>query len=241
LPPGWIIISSINPPSEKYIVNELDSATIARFCQIRFNPEVEEWNQYAAKRQLYDPVRVFIQEYPQFLGIEMCQLSYEPVDCPRTVEMMANTIEGLDEDLIYEVAAGCIGNDAAASFMSHINSKERPIPADKILNEYGTVSNRVAEYAQPKKNRADLLKVSIDDLVVLLSKIEKDLTDKQVKNLHEFIKDIPKDLGVGFLKLMIHSESSQVQDHFRTLASDQDFRNFLQTKYKHIGMEQLDD
>jgi len=239
LPPGWIIISSINPPSEKYIVNELDSATIARFCQIRFIPEVEEWNQYAAKKQLHDPVRVFIQEYPQFLGIELIQLPYEPVYCPRTVEMMANLIENVDEDLIYEIAAGCVGSEAAATFMSHINSKERPIPADKILNEYASVSSRVKEYANTKKNRADLLKVSIDDLVVLLSKIEKDITDKQIRNLHKFVEDIPKDLGVGFLKLMIHSESSQVQDHFRTLAADQEFRNFLQTKYKHIGMEQL--
>ena len=237
LPPGWIILSSINPPSDKYIVNELDSATIARFCQIRFIPEVEEWNQYAAKKQLYDPVRVFIQEYPQFLGIELIQLPYEPVYCPRTVEMMANLIENIDEDLVYEIAAGCVGSEAAAAFMSHINSKERPIAADKILNEYEHVKSKVKEYSNPKKNRADLLKVSIDDLVVLLAKIEKDLTEKQTRNLHSFVEDIPKDLGVGFLKLMIHSESTQVQDHFRTLASDQAFRNFLQEKYKHIGME----
>jgi DNA polymerase III delta prime subunit len=240
LPDGWIIICSVNPPtSEKYIVHELDGAMVARFCHIRFCPEVEEWNQFAAKKGLDETVRRFVYEYPHFLGNEMLSLSHEPVYCPRTMEMLANIKDGLDEDLVYEVAAGCLGTEAATAYMSLLNSKERPIPADKILNEYEEIKNKVKDYANIKNNRADLLRVSIDDLILLLSKIEEDLSEKQLRNLHKFIENIPKDLGVGLLKLMIHSESNDVQDHFRQLAADKEFREFLRKEYKNIGMERL--
>jgi len=240
LPDGWIIICSVNPPtSEKYIVHELDGAMVARFCHIRFCPEVDEWNQYAARKGLFDPVRRFVHEYPHFLGNELLQLSHEPSPCPRTMEMMANLVDGLDEDLVYEVTNGCLGTEAATAFMSLLNSKERPIPADKILNEYKEVKSKVKEYSNIKNNRADLLRVSIDDLVLLLSKTEDNLEENQLRNLHKFISDIPKDLGVGLLKLMIHSDSADVQDHFRQLAADKEFREFLQKEYKNIGMERL--
>lgn len=240
LPPGWIIICSVNPPSEKYMVYELDGAMVARFCHIRFIPDAEEWHSYAAKKQLYDPVRTFVHEYPQFLGMEIIQLPYEPIYCPRTLEMMANLLEGLDDDLVYEVTAGCIGTEAATAYMSLINSKERPIPADKILNDFEKVKPQIKEYANKSNNRADLLRVSIDDIIVLLGKIEK-IKETQLHNLHKFIKEIPKDLAVGFLKLMIYSESSNVQEHFRQLAADREFREFLQKEFKNIGMEQIEE
>jgi MoxR-like ATPase len=240
LPEGWIIICSVNPPtSEKYIVHELDGAMVARFCHIRFSPEVEEWNQYAARKGLSDSVRRFVHEYPHFLGNEMLSLAHEPEPCPRTMEMLANLVEGLDEDLVYEVANGLLGTDAASAYMSLLNSKERPIPADKILNDYEEVEKTVKKYANIKNNRADLLRVSIDDLIIVMSKIDGNLEEKQIRNLHKFIRDIPKDLGVGVLKLMIHSDSSDVQEHFKQLAADKQFREFLQKDYKNIGMEKL--
>jgi len=237
LPPGWIVVCSINPPSEDYIVYELDRAMVERYCIIRFCPEHSEFMTYAAKRQLYEPVRTFVSEYPQFLGNDMVEMPYEKKPCPRGLEMMAILLDGLPSDLVYEVAAGCIGFEAASAFMSILNSKERPISAKKILENYEEVSDQVRKYSRAKKNRADLLRVSIDDLIVLLSKKKNPLSDDEIQNLTGFIKDIPKDLAVGFIKLMVKNED--MRDHFTRLSESEELREFMQQEFKNIGCESL--
>ena len=239
LPPGWIIVSSINPPSDEYIVHELDGAMVRRFCQIRFNPEHEEFMSYAANMGLEDKVRQFVGEYPQFLGNDPVQLPYEPKPCPRTVEMMANLIDGLDEDLIYEVAAGLIGKEAATSFMTMQKSKERPIPAKKILKDYDSVKTKIDEYSNKKRNRADLLRITIDDMIILLEKNESSLEEHEKKNMIKFIMDIPKDLAVGMIKLMIQSENYNIQKLFAELSKDESLRKYILEKFHNIYGESL--
>jgi hypothetical protein len=239
LPDGWIIVCSVNPPSDKYIVHELDAAMVARYLHIRFTPEVDEWHEYAARQKLYEPIRRFIHEYPNFLGNEMTKLAYDPVYCPRTNEMAAWVLEGLDEDLVYEVMAGLLGTEAATSYMSMINSKERPVKAEKILDEYNSVKAKIKEYAKPKNNRADLLRMSIDDLFILMEKIEE-LNEKRIQNLKEFIKDIPKDLATGLLKRMAVTEDQNISEHFRALSNDESFREYMRKYFKHISSEELD-
>lgn len=238
LPDGWIIVCSVNPPSEKYIVHELDAAMVARYLHIRFTPEVDEWHDYAARRKLYEPIRRFVHEYPNFLGNEMTKLAYEPVYCPRTMEMAGWILEGLDEDLIYEVVAGLLGTEAATSYMSMINSKERPVKAEKILKDYKSVQKKIKEYAKPKNNRADLLRMSIDDLFILMEKIEE-FDDHQITNLKMFIKDIPKDLATGLLKRMAVTDNHNINTHFMTLSNDEAFREYMRKYFKHISSEEL--
>ena len=239
LPDGWIVVSSINPPSDEYIVHELDGAMVKRFCQIRFNPEHDEWMTYAAKNGLNGNVRQFVGEYPQFLGNDPVSLPYEPNPCPRTLEMLAHLIDGLPDDLVYEVAAGYIGTEAATAYMSMQTNKDRPVSAKKILDNYDGVATIVKKYANKKKNRADLLRISVDDLLVLLSKREDNLLDNEVDNLISFIKDIPKDLSVGFIKLMTKHDSEEIRRHFRTLSESDELRDFIQKEFKNIGCETL--
>jgi MoxR-like ATPase len=235
LPPGWIIVSSINPPTEEYVVYDIDGAMIARFCWILFCPEVDEWLNYAQDTGVSKTTLQFIREYPAFLGNDLVDYPYERIHCPRMIKLMDDILEGLPEDLIYEVAAGCIGSEAATSYMALQQDKKRPVSADKILNDYEKVQNKIKEYSSTKNNRADLLRASIDEMLHLLSKREDALADEQIENLCEFFKDIPKDLTVGLLKLMSKSEEPNIRTHFTKLSNDEGIRKMIQDNFSSIS------
>jgi len=235
IPPGWIIVSSINPPTEQYVVHDLDGAMIARFCWILFCPEVDEWIAYAQDKGLNKNIIQFIREYPAFLGNDLVDYPYERIYCPRMIEMLGRVLEGLPEELIYEVAAGCIGTDAATSYMAILADGKRPVSAEKILNEYHKVQKRIQEYSSTKNNRADLLRASIDDMMHMLTKQEEPLKDEQIKNLIEFFKDIPKDLTVGFIKMMSRSDDTNMKEHFVKLSADEKVRKLMADNFSSIG------
>jgi len=235
LPKGWIILSSINPPSEDYIVHDIDLASVARFVWILFCPEAEEWIKYAKSINLNPNVIRFIQAYGKFLGNELVDYPYEPRACPRTHEMMGHLLEGLPDKLVYEVASGCIGAEAATAYMSILKDSKRPISALKILNEYPKVEKTIKEYSKTSNNRADLVKASIDDILADFAKRDAQLTEEQITNLYSFCMDIPKDMTVGLIKLLSRAKSDRVQEHFRRLSASEMMRDMIQNNFKSIG------
>ena len=127
LPDNWIVVSSCNPPSEEYSVHTLDEATRARFCHILFCPELDEWIQYAKENNIKSEVVQFVREYPQALGNILLDFPDDqgPVACPRTMFMMGKLLRNLPEELVWEVASGCIGAEYALSLI-HISEPTRP-------------------------------------------------------------------------------------------------------------------
>ena len=239
LPDNWIVVSSINPPSDEYSVDTLDDATRARFCHILFCPEVDEWVKYEKNNGLKSEVIRFIREYPQFLGNDLVDFPDDqgPVKCPRTLEMMGHLLENLPEELVYEVSTGCIGAEAATTYMTILKDSKRPVPARKILNSYEAVRPKVKEYSKTNNNRADLLRASIDDILHVLSKRNEQLENSHIHNLYLFTKDIPKDLTVGFIKLMTKSDSNNVEMHFRQLSDYDKMRDMIQENFSSIGRD----
>ena len=241
LPDNWIVVSSINPPSEEYGVEGLDDATRARFCHVLFCPEVDEWIQYAKDKHLKPEIIQFIRESPQFLGNDLIDFpdSQGPVRCPRTMEMLGELLKDLPDDMVYEVASGCIGAEAATTYMALLKDSKRPVSAEKILNNYESVQHIIQDYGKTKNNRADLLRASIDDIIHKLSNMEDELEKKQVHNLFLFTRDIPKDLTVGFIKSMTKSDSENVQEHFRQLSEYDKMRQMIQENFSSIGRDGL--
>lgn len=235
LPEGWIVLSSINPPTEEYIVHDIDEANVARFCWILFCPKTKEWLDYASEIGLNPKVINFIRMYPQMLGNDIVDYPYEPHKCPRTVEMMGHLLEGLDEKLIWEVAAGCIGHDAATAYIASLKDFKKPVPASKILDDYEGVRKTIKEYSKFDNNRADLINISIEGILKEFDKKEDSLKDTQVHNIYLFMKDVSKDTTVGFLKKLSISKSENVQMHFRQLSKSEEIRNMIEKEFSSIG------
>jgi hypothetical protein len=123
--------------------------------------------------------------------------------------------------------------------MAQRKDKEKPILSDEILKDYPKIQDRIKKYSRPRKNRADLIRVSIDDLLANMKKRDENLESKEIKNITSFIKDIPKDLSIGFLKIMAKSEQENIQSYFRQLSSSEELRKICEESFANIGSEQV--
>lgn len=208
LPDGWGIIVANNPSGSDYYVNDLDPALLDRFINIKLNPETKEWISYAKNKELNEEIINYIQHYPEMLGNDGCDVNVEIKPTPRSWDMLSLMLQGLDQDLIYEVCLGLIGNEATIPFIESLKENlEKPITAKQVINDLNKWQKKIKEYGNlnAEKPRLDLLKHTADDIERVLKKdyIEKDLTDEQESNLVEFIRILPEDLAFAVMKVLV--------------------------------------
>jgi len=217
LPEGWSIVSACNPSGDDYMVNDLDEALKNRFVNISFTPEVKEWVEFGKNTgRISLGITDFIEKYPQALGTnyEMAPIEVKPT--PRSWEMLSKMIDGLDKEHWLEVAAALIGNEFALSFINSLEKEmDKPIRAEEILNDFDKVEKLVKKFANAKKSRTDLLRMTCDDLVRVAKQEDRvKFTKEQGQNLLKFLKSIMADLAFSVVKELVKVE--ELKDIFNT-------------------------
>lgn len=202
LPEGWKIVAAGNYSSEEFTVTDTsDAAWMSRFCHIHFTPTVEEFVRYAGDKG-YDEVADFISENP-----EMLESKSKPVDvnvipdrrswCDMIAPLNKETMT--DEDR-FEVYSGIVGTAPASAYMAHRTSKDKRIKLDDILTDYKKFKKRVNTLNKNKDTRFDLLSAPLSELSDRLESEPGLLDEAKLKNLHEFLLDIPLELAAQTLK-----------------------------------------
>jgi uncharacterized protein YktA (UPF0223 family) len=115
-----------------------------------------------------------------------------------------------------EVAAALIGSEYALSFINSLEKEmDKPIRAEEILNEYDKVEKLVKKFANAKKSRTDLLRMTCDDLVRVAKQEDRvKFTREQSANLLKFLKSIMADLAFSVVKELVKVE--ELKDIFNT-------------------------
>ena len=218
LPDGWSIICACNPNTEEYTVNELDTALLNRFLHIKYTPEMKEFVAWAKDTEKINlGITDFIEKYPHLLGNDTIDIPLEVKPTPRSWELLSKmlfTKPELHQDLWLEVAMGLVGSSCALVFIENLQKNlDKPIRADEVLNEFKKVKPTIKEYSSDKKARFDLLRITCDDIIRVLTKKDRINLDKaQGDNLCDFILALPKDLGFSIVK-----ELSKVWDSFKDI------------------------
>lgn len=217
LPEGWSIVSACNPSGDEYFVNELDEAMRNRFINISFTPEVKEWVEFGKNTgRITLGITDFIEKYPQALGTTYEALPMDVKPTPRSWEMLSKMMDGLDKEHWLEVAAALIGNEYALSFINSLEKEmDKPIRAEEILNDFDKVEKLVKKFANAKKSRTDLLRMTCDDLVRVAKQEDRvKFTKEQGANLLKFLKSIMADLAFSVVKELVKVE--EMKDIFNT-------------------------
>jgi hypothetical protein len=223
LPATWEIICAGNPNVSEYDVTELDKALMDRFCHIKLSPGVEEWLDYSDKTKAHPAVVDFIKQYPHMLDCEVSNFALEIKPSRRSNTMLSDILNaGLPENLIPEIAMGLIGSSATIAFMETLNQVDKPLKADDIMNHFtnGEVQTRIKKFADKKKPRFDLLKITADDLIGYVRKLNnknQTVEGSQEKNIIEFIKMLPRELAFGIMK-----ELGAIGKWLETMSEDAD-------------------
>lgn len=226
LPDGCFIIAAMNPPSEEYDVTDLgDEAWRDRFCYIKLEPTASEWVDYANGAGIDGRLTSFIKANPEHLGIG--ENKFNLIDyvkpTPRSNEAASAVLAmagNYSESAVSHALTGIIGPIPTAALLKYIKTQYTSIPMKKVLTKYSSVKEQVKAAATASDSRFDMLNKLNKELLKKAS--ETAFEDKELVQLAEYIKDLPKDMAVGFL-LTFLSQTPVLDKMIETKASCVEF------------------
>lgn len=200
LPDDWLPAACINPADDGYLVNELDTALIARSDVLRVHADVEHWLRWAGKHGVHEAVCSYVQATPRIFDA--------PLSNPRSwtyVSDMVKTFERGNYDVatLLNNIAGYVGDELAQAFLTMYQAPvaDTPPSPDEILQNYKRVRRRVKDWAEA--GNAAMLESTFKPLMALLQDPTHETlvqTDRNVhRNLRAFLKDLPADFRREFL------------------------------------------
>lgn len=205
IPPGWIVVSCINPDSAEYDVNAMDAALRNRFeeYEIEYDPisfidyvEGSNWNQNV---QLFIKSGAWIFKDTKQIGDGGKYIS------PRTWSKVNAAEEaGVNEDrrLHRETMMSILGKDIGQEYHKFCFD-EAPVTAKELLDNRTKALNRLKKQSDTKNYKGDMIAVTIESITQNYSCKQKDdkTTGKVGEDtMAEVAKIIPSDQAINLIK-----------------------------------------
>lgn len=191
LHPETRVLAAVNVGNE-YDVNEMDPALLRRFWVTEIEPTVTNWVEWAKEVSLDNILVEFVQQNPEHWRVDPC--SAEPgavLPTPASwhrlndslvhMDMAPGKCAGTKPELLYPVARGFVGTEAAIAFTEFVKNYERNVTAEQVLA--GDVT------AEDLKDSEASIKLALLDKLVDYAK-ENKLKAKECKALAAFTKGL---------------------------------------------------
>jgi len=198
LHPETRVIAAVNHGAE-YDVNDMDPALLRRFWVCDLDPTNEDWVGWARQNDI-DPILIdFIQQHPEHLRVDPSQVepgtvcpnpaSWHRIDtCLQHMGIAPSEIAGSRPEGFYAVALGLVGTEAAISFTDFVESYERVVSAEDVIDRY-------------EEKKDTIGKLPNDRLNALIDKVSHNCKDNewklaQAKNVAAFAEALPGEMMV---------------------------------------------
>ena len=182
--------------SAAYTVNEMDPALLDRFWTIDLTPTVEDWVTWAKDGHVADVVTDFIAQNDKWLDAPKDSDPGKVTPSRRSWERLskalstAGIIDTVEDPLFYPMCLGYVGPEATIAFHGFAKTINNQVTGEEVLRDYAKCKKKVAKLGQEKQN---ILIEKVSEHVKSL----KTLDEKQGKNLHDFMADLPGELRVS--------------------------------------------
>jgi len=188
LHPETRVFAAVNAGAE-YDVNDMDPALLRRFWTIDLDPTHADWIDWAKGAELDSVLVDFIRQNPMHLRVDPSEVEPGTV-CPNPaswhrleqslvhMELAPAAIAGQTNEMLYSVARGFVGTEAAISFSEFVQEYSKVVSAKDVLNNWKDVAETVKEFNAEGKTAL------IDKLVVHFA--ENAWKAKQAKNVKAF-------------------------------------------------------
>ena len=153
LHPETRVFSAVNHGSE-YDVNDMDPALLRRFWVVDLQPTHEDFIAWAKESGL-DPILIdFIRQNPAHLRVDPSKVEAGTV-CPNPaswhrldqtlahMDMTPAKTAGNKNPILYSVAQGFVGTEAAIAFSEFVSKYETVLNAEDIMDRFEQVQERV--------------------------------------------------------------------------------------------------
>ena len=153
LHPDTRVFAAVNWGNE-YDVNDMDPALLRRFWTIDLEPTNHDWIDWAIEEDLDNVLIDFIRQNPAHLRVEVGSVEPGTVlptpaswhrlnDSLVHMGMAPAKIAGNDDMILYSVARGFVGTEAAIAFKEFVANYESIVSAEDILERWDDVSENV--------------------------------------------------------------------------------------------------
>lgn len=153
LHPETRVFAAVNHGAE-YDVNDMDPALLRRFWVVDLQPTHDDFIKWAGDVGL-DPVLVdFIRQHPAHLRVDPSKVEAGTV-CPNPaswhrldqalahMKLAPAATAGHSNPLLYPVAQGFVGTEAAIALSEFVSKYEMVISAEDVLDRFNDVQDRV--------------------------------------------------------------------------------------------------
>jgi hypothetical protein len=208
LHPQTRVFAAVNVGSQ-FSVNEMDPALLRRFWVVDLEPTVNDWLTYARDR-VHPMIVEFIQNNHKFLDpaknaepgvVQPTRASWERLS---QAVIHAGIADDPTDPIYYPMAMGFVGLEAAVSLVEFSKNYANNVTGDEILNKYAKVRAKVQKLGQERWN------IAIEKLVDECNKLTA-LSDRQAKNIGEFMSDLPAELKVSLWSQLLRQGSNKIE------------------------------
>jgi hypothetical protein len=226
---SWVIAAGNPQGTDDYDVTEMyDKALISRLCHVKLTPDIGEWlSRYDGK--IDDSVHRVIAKEPAHLQFNTFDYGFTIQPDARAITRMATALKDMSheefESFGYEFVEGCVGTTLASMVIQERRNMLISIDPEDVLKRYSKIRDKVKSISEGEMMRNDVLGGANRKLISYLKgqkgdKKEIKLTEREWKNLAEYLKDIPRDACQAFLTMLINNQD--MYDILKQLSTDKD-------------------
>ena len=193
LPAGWLPVAAINPAEDGYNVNELDPALLSRFLRIQVSADCKSWLAWAQKNNVHASVLRYVGAVADI---------FESSN-PRSWVYVSNALQAYERckpgnrQILMAAIAGLVDDTHAKAFLNMYKSGDTTITVTAVLQKYRCVRSTVLQWKQA--HQTDQLQATAHAVLIALqdSDVCAEISGSKtmIKNLRDFIGDLPADLG----------------------------------------------
>ena len=205
LPKGWFVVSLDNPDDQEYSMDIMqDAAGLRRTLHIYSEVSVPDFLNYAIYKKFHATVIEFIQTHPEHLYDFTSQKMGSVYSNPASWERVSNILHGFDMNGgvinhildIDTLISGLINSNMTRLFIDFIKDKKEIRPRD-IFNNYSRVQKEIEKYKIDNDNVR--LSKTMTSFMTFLVTSRPEYDDQNVKNISQFLIDLPHDVSAMFL------------------------------------------
>lgn len=204
LPEGWVIAACINPDSDKYDVNTMDTALKDRFEEFEVEYDALAFLEYMDKAGWSDNIQRFVGD-----GLWIYKSSKElgqggKYISPRTwSKVNAAERAGVhkDRNLHRMIVCSILGKDIGNEYHKACYD-QAPVTASDLLKDENAALAKLREHSQPDTYKGDMIAATVESIVKAYGGLKKDCKPDQIDEdlMAKVAKVIPADLSVQMLK-----------------------------------------
>lgn len=225
LPKNCHIIAAGNPPTDEYSTTDVnETALMGRFVHVKLEPGLEEWIAYAKETNVEPTLIEFIRQQPDLLSDKRADFELPVKVDGRAITRLSLLFKvGTPMYLLEQLMPGIVGLERTVAYQEFLKKQDQPLTAKEVLT--GKKKDFLSKWCNPDNISGSLISLTSDNVMAHIAELDKDfettkkgLSEKEMKNLMDFLTTIPKDMSFKVLERMTQ-EGSQVFAEFATTVS----------------------